>query len=311
MHPRLDVRHLEMLTTIADLGSLAEAAQVLGVTASALSHRIREAERRLGVRLFTRVGRGLRLTPAADLLRQAAVRLLAELEQVETAAANMGRGVRHVVRIGIGTYTSYHWLPAFLAGFRAASPEIQVEIVANAVTAPLPALLERTIDVAIVSDGPLPAGLGALPLFDDELVAILPPGHRLAGRPSIEAADLQDEDVLTYSLTTVPGHEVDQFWRPSRVSPRRIVRVEQVDAIVELVKAGFGVSILTRWAMAPHLAAGTLACCALGPGGIALGWSAVLRDGDGQGSPARTLAEALAEWCASGDGGFGAVPGGR
>jgi LysR family transcriptional regulator for metE and metH len=307
MRTRLDLRHLEMLTAIAEAGSVADAAQVLGVTASALSHRIREAERRLDVQLFTRVGRGLRLTPAADLLRQAAVRLLAELEQVEQAARNMGRGIRHVVRIGIGTYTSYHWLPAFLGRFRGSAPDVQVEIVANAVTAPLKALQERDIDVAIVPEGPLPAGLRPLPLFEDALVAVLPPNHRLASRPFIAPQDLQDEDVLTYSLTTVPGHEVDQFWRPSGVAPRRIVRVEQVDAIVELVKAGFGVSILTRWAMAPHLAAGTLACRPLGPEGIALEWRAVLRDGDDVDTPPGALADALAAWCRDPDGGFGGV----
>ncbi len=305
MGPRLDVHHLQMLTAIAETGSLAEAAQLLGVTPSALSHRIREAERRLEVALFTKLGRGLRPTPAAELLRQAAVRILAELEQVEAAAENMSRGVRHVVRLVVGAYSSYHWLPAFLEAFRRAAPETQVEVVANAVFRPLDALQEGEIDVAIVSNQPMPAGLHRVPLFRDELVAIMAPGHRLAAKAYATPEDFVEEDMLTYSLTTLPGYEIDRFWRPSGLSPRRFIKVELVEAIVELVKAGTGVSMLTRWAMAPHLSAGTLACAQLGREGIYVGWSAVLREADRRNSPAQVLAAALAEWCAEDGRGFG------
>jgi LysR family transcriptional regulator for metE and metH len=302
MAPKLGINHLQMLAAIVETGSVAEAAQVLGVTPSALSHRIREAERRLDVALFTRLGRRLRLTPAGELLHQAALRLLDELEQVETVAQKMGYGIEAVVRLGVATYSSYHWLPAFLSELYKTAPEIEVEVVANAVQQPLAALHEGDIDLAIVPDALIPPGAPATPLFADELVAIMAPEHRLAAQTCVEAADFRELDVLTYSFTNLPGHELDLFWRPAGVTPRRIIRVELVEAIVDLVKANLGLAIVQRWAIAPHLDAGTLHACRLTADGIRIGWSVVRRATADNDTAAARVAAALAAW--SGKHGF-------
>jgi LysR family transcriptional regulator for metE and metH len=281
---------------------VAEAAELLGVTPSALSHRIREAERRLDVQLFTRLGRRLRLTPAGELLHQAATRLLDELEQVETVAQKMAYGIEDVVRLGVATYSSYHWLPAFLSELYKTAPQIEVEVVANAVQQPLAALHEGDIDLAIVPDALIPPGMPSTPLFDDELVAIMAPDHRLAAKRVVEAVDFREHDVLTYSFTNLPGHEFDLFWRPAGVTPRRIIRVELVEAIVDLVKADLGLAIVQRWAIAPHLDAGTLASRRLTADGIRIAWSVVRRATAGDDGAAARVAEALAAW--SGRNGF-------
>jgi LysR family transcriptional regulator for metE and metH len=298
MAPRLGINHLQMLTAIVETGSVAEAAELLGVTPSALSHRIREAERRLDVELFTRIGRRLRLTPAGELLHQASVRLLDELEQVESVAQKMAYGIEAVVRLGVATYSSYHWLPPFLSELYAKAPEIEVEVVANAVQQPLTALQEGDIDLAIVPDVLKPPGAPALPLFEDELVAIMAPAHRLAAQDVVEAADFRELDVLTYSFTNLPGHELDLFWRPAGVTPRRIIRVELVDAIVDLVKANLGLAIVQRWAIAPHLDAGTLHACRLTQDGIRIAWSVVRRATADDTTAAARVAAALADWSA-------------
>ena len=298
MQPRLEVRHLQMLQAVAETGSVAQAAQLLGVTASALSHRIREAERRLDVVLFTRLGRGLRLTPAGEHLSEVGSRLLAELERAEGTVTRMGEGVRRVVRLGMGAYNSYHWLPAFLRAYRRAAPDTEIDVIANAARRPLQSLLEGEIDVAILAEAVLPPGLQAIPLFEDEIVAVVPPGHRLAGRDHVVPEDFVDEALMTYSLTPAPGHEGERFWRPSRIWPRRATRVELVEAIVELIKAGFGTALLARWAMAPHLRDGSIEAVRVGAHGLSIRWSAVVRLADAAGSPAPALAESLAAWCA-------------
>jgi LysR family transcriptional regulator for metE and metH len=296
MRPRLDIHHLQMIVAIERAGSAADAATHLGVTPSALSHRIREAERRLDTALFTRLGRNLRLTPAGEMLHEVAKRLIDDLEQVELLIEKMGEGVRYVVRFGIGAYNSYRWLPEFLAWFREKRPDVQVDIVANAAFEPMTAVAEKRMDVAMMSRMPLVPGLKAIPLFDDELLAIFAPGHRLSHHDFVEAEDLAQEDMLTYSFHTLPGHDVDLFWRPGNVSPRRLSRVEHIEAIVELVKAGFGSAILTRWAMEPHLTNGSLAGARLTEQGVSLGWDAVLRENEEEGSPSHDFATALAAW---------------
>jgi len=308
MNPRLDVRHLQMMIALGETGSVAEAAHVLSVTPSALSHRIREAERRLDMLLVERAGRGVRLTPGAEHLAEGALRVLDELERLETDVASLGKGVEHVVRLAVGTYNSYHWLPAFLTAFHPANPATDVDVVANAGLRPLASLQAGEIDVAIVSDMPIPPGLRRMALFTDELIAVMPPDHRLADREYIDAEDLAEETVLTYSLTPSPGYEGERFWQPARVTPQRVKRVELVEAIVELVKAGFGISILTRWAMEPHLRAGTLAGARVTEKGLKIGWSAVTRNAERPGSPAHDLAARLSDWCAGQDLGFPAGP---
>ena len=131
MRPRLDIRHLEMILAISQEDTLADAARTLRVTPSALSHRIREAERRLGVSLYQKRGRSLRPTVAVDILANTAERLLSDLTQSERLAVASTEGVRHLIRLTVGVYNSFHWLPDFLSEFRKAHPDIDREVEAD------------------------------------------------------------------------------------------------------------------------------------------------------------------------------------
>lgn len=273
----------------------------------ALTHRIREAERRLGLVLFTRVDRGLRMTPAAERLVRAAERVFEDPDRAERDAIGMSEGVEHVVRIGIGSYTRYHWLPAFLAVLRKSSPEIQVEIVASALTRPVDMLHDAAVDLAIVAGVGEAPGITCIHLFEDELVAVTPPRHRFAKRRHIEAEAFRDEIYITCSMVREAGFEGERFMRPANVEPKRMVRVEVPDAIVELVRAGMGVSVLSRWAIEPHVREGTLAATRLSKDGLQINWFAMLRHGDGDDSPAHRVASSLAHWCQAPARGFRSV----
>ena len=304
LRPRLEVRHLRALVAIDEAGSVAHAADLLGVSASALTHRIREAERRLGVSLYSRVKGRLRPTAAGDVLRQSAERLLTDLDRSEAVARAFFGGAEHVVRLGIGFYTAYHWLPRFLKRLRAQAPDLDVEIAAAAARRPLDMLGEGGIDLAVVAGEPTRGGITGVRLFSDELVAIMAPDHRLAGKTHVVAEDFMEEDYITYSRTIMPGHEHDRLFRPAAVHPRRYITVELPEAIVELVAAGFGVSVLASWAVAPQVRWGTIACSKLTEHGLDIDWYAAVREADGANSPGRRLAEALAAWCRESPGAF-------
>lgn len=296
---RLELRHYRSIEALAATSSLTAAAERLGTTQSALSHRIREAERRLGLQLYTRVGRRLRITPAGERLLAAAREVLPALARAETDASSLGRGVRHVVRIGTGAYSSYYWLPPFLKRFQDAEPDIDVQVAGQTARSPVDALLHGDLDLAIAS-GPLrEAAVRALPLFRDELVLIAPPDHRLAGQTWVAPADLAEETYITYSLVEERGYESEHFFRPGGIRPRRMVKVELTEGIIALVQAGFGVSILSRWAVSPRLDAGTLVGLRVGREGISIDWHASIRRGEAPDSPAARLADGLARWSRS------------
>ncbi len=292
------------VAAIDEAGSVADAADLLGVSASALTHRIREAERRLGFSLYSRVKGRLRPTAAGDVLRQSAERLLTDLDRSEAVARAFFGGAGHVVRLGIGFYTAYHWLPRFLKRLRAQAPDLDVEIAAAAARRPLDMLGEGGIDLAVVAGEPAQGGITGVRLFSDELVAIMAPDHRLAGKTHVFAEDFIEEDYISYSRTIMPGHEHDRLFRPAEVHPRRYITVELPEAIVELVAAGFGVSVLAGWAVAPQVRWGAIACSKLTENGIDIDWYAAVRKADGANSPGRRLAEALADWCRESPGAF-------
>ncbi len=291
---QLDLRHYETIVAIVELGTMTAAARELHMTQSALSHRLAEAEQRLGQQLFDR-GRQRRLTPtrAGLALHQSAQRALADLERTEEIVLADRRGVTSVVRIAVGSYDCYHWYPDFVEASTRRNPDIEIDLVAGG-DAPGEALAAGNVDVVLAPGEPQGA-VEMTPLLVDELVLVVAPDHALADRGHIDAHDLFDQTYLTYNPAPTPGFEYDRFIRPGTDYPRVVRVVPQTSAIVELVSAGAGVSILSRWALSPSIEAGRIVAIPCGPAGLPLEWSVVTRRGGPSDSPTRRVTEHLAD----------------
>ncbi len=296
--PVLDIRHLEMIAVLVETPRLTEAAEKLRITSSALSHRLREVERRLEVPLFLRVRKRLRPTPAADYLAQVASRLLADMRRAEDDVRKMASGLRHVVRLAVEAYSAYHWLPAFLTYLREREPDVGIEVVAAASRNPLASLHQRAVDLIVVSGEINRAGIELETLFDDELRFIMPPAHRLAGKDFIEGEDIVGEDFITYTRIPEPDREYARLFRPSNSYPNWIETVEVPEAIVEMVAAGLGISVLAGWAVASAIDGGRVVAARAGRDGISIPWHAATRDGEGvEDERNQQVAAHLAAWC--------------
>ena len=303
--PTLDTRHLEMIAVLSETPRVTEAAEKLGITPSALSHRIREVERRLEVPLFLRVHKRLQPTPAVSYLAQVARRLLADQVRAEEDVRKMARGVRHVVRLAVESYSAYHWLPAFLQQLRICEPDVGIEVVAAASRETVASLHERSVDLIIVSGEFNRAGVELLPLFDDQLRFIMPPDHRLAGKHIIEGADIVGEDFITYTRVPEPDREYARLFRPSNSYPNWSETVEVPEAIVEMVAAGLGTSVLAGWAVSSAVSSGRIVAAQVGSEGISIPWYAAIRAGDSaEDDYNRQVMVMLAEWCKD-NGGLG------
>ncbi|MEM9108075.1 MAG: LysR family transcriptional regulator [Pseudomonadota bacterium] len=302
--PVLELRHLQMISAIGRTGRVVDAADELGLTPSALSHRIREAERRLGVPLFERLHKRLRMTAAAEYLADVSTRMLHDLEQVEHDVRRMNMGIEHVVRIAVEAYSSYHWLPDFLGAHGADAPYVDIQVMAGAGMNTLHALLNRNVDLVIASgDYPRPGTL-AMHLFVDPLVLICAPEHALASKDAIDATDIEDQDFITFAKVPEPDREFARLFRAKEKYPRWTATVELPEAIVELVAAGQGTSILANWAMRPHATSGRIVTRSLAGGGISIPWFALTRDDEPDAGPVAQTAHRLVKWCRANGGLF-------
>jgi len=296
--PLLDLRHYQMIAMLAKTPRVTDAAEQLGITPSALSHRIREAERRLGVPLFSRSHKRLRMTAAAEHLAQVAERLIAELVRAEHDAERMGHGVRHVVRLAVEAYCSYHWLPGFLRHLKGSLPDVGIQVVAAAAKAPLESLAGHTVDLIVMSGMHARSRQETIHLFDDELLFIMPPDHRLSGKAHIEGPDIVGEDFITYTRIPEPDREYARLFYPNDTYPNWTETVEWPEAIVEMVAAGLGTSVLAGWAVDGAIRSGRIVGSRVGPEGVSVPWYAVIRrDRAAEDQTARDVARILASWC--------------
>ncbi len=293
---RLEIRHLAVLQALARWQSATAAADHLGITPSAISHRLREAERRLGIHLTQRIGSGLRLTEAGERIGQSATRILDELARSEIDAERIGRGIGSVVRIGIGTYSFYNWLPPFMRYFESIYPETKLEVLGEATHQPLSHLRDESVDVLLIPGPVNERGVVALPCHTDELVCVMAPSHHLAGRAFVEAIDLIQEIHVTYSSEILPGFEYDSFFRPGGHYPSRLMNIALPEAVMELVSAGLGISILSQWVVQPRLQRKELVAAKLTQDGLPLQWNVVLREQDFTAGDTAEVARILADW---------------
>ena len=270
----LEIRDLKLVEAIAAEGTMTRAGSRLHITQSALSHQLTQLEADLGVSLFRRLPRGMGITTAGEALLDCARRVLAELQRAEQEIKAAGVAGRGQVRISTECYTCYHWLPARVKEFQTKFPNVEVRIVAEATRHPIPALLAGELDLAVTSRRPTQRALAARELFDDELVAILPPAHRLATRRWLNPADFAGEHLITYSVPPDQLTLYQEFLNPAGVKPLRVSRVDLTEAIIEMVKAGLGIAVLARWAVARHLNPAALKAVALKRGGFSRTWYA-------------------------------------
>lgn len=294
--PHLELRHIAALHAIGRFGTAAEAADQLSLTPSAITHRIREAERRLGLTLTLRIANRLHLTTVGERLAESAERTIDEMLRAELDAERIGRGVTSIVRLGMGTYRFFHWLPSFLGYLANVDPGMQLDIDGGNARQPLTPLKEGKVDIHLQLGAVAGRDVTSQSLFTDELVCIVSPQHPLAGRDFIRAADLAGETHFTYSAISEKGFEYDRFLRLESYYPSRLVTVASPEAIVELVSAGLGISILARWAVKPQLAKKELVALGLGENGLQLQWHLVMRDTEAEDSPAAQCAQILLDW---------------
>src|SRR5688500_10441909 len=145
-----EIRHLHLIKQIAETGNMTRAAARLFLTQPSLSHQLKDIESRLGVSLFLRVNKRLVLTPAGEKLLHAAGEIIPKLRSLEQAITGL-EGNSQELRVSTNCYTCYHWLPVMMRKFLSENPDLQMDIVTEAMNSPVDYLLKDKIDLAVLN----------------------------------------------------------------------------------------------------------------------------------------------------------------
>ncbi len=245
----LEFRHLRTIRAIHEAGGLARAADMLHITQSALSHQMKALEEQVGMELVLRKSKPMKLSPAGLKLLRLAEHVLPEVVALEEEFRSMKSGRAGRMHIAIECHACFDWLFPVLDGFRAAWPDVDVDIRTRLAFDALEALRREEVDFVVSSDPVDMPGIAFLPLFDYEPLFVCAKDHPLAARSHIEAEDFAEETLLHYPVERAKLDVFTQLLRPARVEPRGTRAVELTEVILMLVAAGRGVAVLPDWVL--------------------------------------------------------------
>jgi LysR family transcriptional regulator, regulator for metE and metH len=298
MGPSLDLKFLQLVIAIADEGSMSRAGRRLGLSQSALSHQLATLEARLGIEVFKRDGRTLRLTPLGERLLSRARLIVAQVESLESEIS-MRRPPRQELRLTTQCFTCYHWLPTLLDRFERCHSGVAVSLVVESTRHALAALDADAVDLAITTEPREDSRYERQLVFEDELMIALSPRHLLATRACIDFSDLGAERLLIH-----PPSEADRAWFRRVVAceiaisrPREVQAIPVTDSIVELVAQGHGCALLTRLSAAGAAEQGRIALRSFSPRPLVRDFFAVWRRENPKRLPVSDLVLAVSTYC--------------
>jgi len=231
---------------------MTRAAETLGVTQPALSAALKKLEEEVGAPLLHRTGRGVELTEAGAVFLEHAEDAVRRAEAGAEAVRELLGLQRGSIRVGGGATVTSYLLPRVVSAVRRAHPGLRFfvrEAGSNAVAA---AVLSGELDLGIVTLPITHGGAGDLveiPLVEDELRLIAPPGHRLCGRKGFRWADLEGESVVGFEAGTAVRAVVDRAAGLAHVSLAYVMELRSIESLKQMVAAGIGVGFVSRFAL--------------------------------------------------------------
>ncbi len=264
----LELRHLRTLLALKEAGTISRAAQLLNVTQSALSHQVLALERQYETGLFERKSAPVAFTAAGQRLLALAEQVLPLVGAAERDLARLVSNATGKLRIAVECHTCFDWLMPSMDALRARWPEVEQDIVSGFQADPIGLLHQDRAEVAIVSElDESETEVDFHPLFEFEMVAILPLNHPYLTKPYLTAQDFATQALITYPVPDDMLDLVRQVLKPAGVEPPRRT-TELTVGMLQLVASGRGLAALPLWAVNGYLERGYVARQRIGPDGL-------------------------------------------
>ncbi len=268
----MEIKHLRLIKAVAEEGNLTKATQRLFLSQSALSHQLKEIETIVGTPVFLRLNRKLTLTDAGEVLFETANRVLKELEQSQVAIKRSLKDNFGSIQLCTECYTCYYWLPSIIKQYSIEYPNVEVEIQTDRIDNPLEQLVDADLDLAIVLRRVDSPNIHYEKLMDDELLLVVSTDNPLAKKKYASANDFKDQVLFTHNRNYQQTSLYEQLLIPASVFPERVHYIQITDAILEMVSANLGITVMSRWLLKPNLQNRKLTTISVGRKGLIRSW---------------------------------------
>jgi DNA-binding transcriptional LysR family regulator len=242
----MELRHLRYVVAVAETLHFGRAAARLNIRQPPLSQQIRQVEDELGVKLFDRSGRQVRLTTAGEMFVQDARLVLAQASHAGRVAERLRQGEAGQLVIGVAGPADADYFVEIMRVFAERHPQVRV-VVRNMSTAEqLKALVEERLHVGFVTPPTDHAGLQFETVLHTPIVLALPHGHPLAGRTRVPLASLAGEPMILFARSMAPGFfdAISTACRTAGFNLHVRHEVEGLQSAYGLVAAGLGLSLV-------------------------------------------------------------------
>ncbi|MET7761184.1 LysR family transcriptional regulator [Streptomyces sp. NPDC005393] len=242
----MELRHLVAFITVAEELHFGRAAQRLQMAQPPLSQQVRRLEKELGVQLFERNTRSVRLTSAGRSFLEPARTVLQDLDQARRAAKAAGRGEYGRVSVGFAGASSHETLPRLTRALRAAHPGIELVLEGQTyANVALSRVADGSLDLGFVRLPVTQPGVATRVIGEEELVSALPLDHPLADRETITIEALKDEPFVSFPANAGSSLRDATFRACEDVgfTPRVVQEAPDSYTILALVAAGVGVTL--------------------------------------------------------------------
>jgi len=243
----IELRHLRTIMAIHSAGSVAQAAEQLHITQSALSHQIKAIRDQLGVDLFVKNTKPMRLSAEGLRFLRAAERILPEIDLLKAEFDNLQRGEAGRLHIAIECHACFEWLFPVLNLFRQDYPDVDIDIRPGLAFRALKALVDEEVDIVISSDPEDIPGVEFHQLFPYAPTFLAATANPLSRKDYVDAQDFSDETLITYPVERTRLDIFSQLLIPAKIEPKLIRQVELTAVMLMLVGANKGVAVLPDW----------------------------------------------------------------
>ncbi|TWG88837.1 DNA-binding transcriptional LysR family regulator [Cupriavidus gilardii J11] len=242
----MELRHLRYFRAVAEELNVTRAAARLHIAQPPLSRQIRQLEDEIGVALFERVSRGLRLTEAGRFLLEQSMQLTQRLEETVEGTRRIGRNEKRWFGIGFVPSVLYGFLPGLIRELRAADQNVEVGLSELITIQQVEALKAGRIDIAfgrIAFDDP---AIARTVVMAEALVAAVPRAHPLLKQRAVDAEALAAHPLILYPARPRPSYadHVLSLFRARGLQPHVALEANELQTALGMVAAGLGITLV-------------------------------------------------------------------